>query len=301
MLAGSLVNSLDSPFDVVFPPKALPVQPTRGGREVPKLIHPELSYQVRGVLLDVYNSLGPMLKEQYYRDAILLGLEKRGIACSAEKSFEVYYRDERVGLYYVDVWIDGGKRLLEIKVASAIEPVHKAQALSYLKVTDAELAIVVNNGASSLEDQRLPNFLRDRRPVFVWQSQSVNEGLLHPDLVNGILRACHRVHFTLGPGFLHPVYRRASMIELRLSGHNYEYIKRLPVEYEGRLLGYQDVRLIRVEGKILLATFALRRKDGAGMALAEQLKARLQHLGVKLGLLANFHDTEVVVTPVRVK
>ncbi|GAB4532417.1 MAG: hypothetical protein Kow0063_12970 [Anaerolineae bacterium] len=35
---------------------------------MPKLVHPELSYLVRGVLLDVYNVLGPMLKEEYYRD-----------------------------------------------------------------------------------------------------------------------------------------------------------------------------------------------------------------------------------------
>jgi len=64
-----------------------------------KLVHPELSYRVRGVLLDVYNALGPMLKERYYQDAIALGLERCGIACQSEKGFEVYYEGERVGLY----------------------------------------------------------------------------------------------------------------------------------------------------------------------------------------------------------
>jgi hypothetical protein len=55
-----------------------------------KLIHPEFSYQVRGVLLKVYNTLGPMLKEAYYRDAIILGLKKCQMACQAEKMFVVY-------------------------------------------------------------------------------------------------------------------------------------------------------------------------------------------------------------------
>lgn len=265
---------------------------------MPKLVHPELSYQVRGVLIDVYNALGPMLKEEYYRDAIIIGVERRGIACVPEKRFEVYYGDERVGLYYVDVWIEGGKLLLEIKVALAIEPIHKAQAISYLKVTDADLAIVANYGGPSLEDVRLPNFLRDKQPEFVWQSQPIAQGLLYPDLVNAIQRACHRVHFILGPGFLHQVYRRATMIELRRSRFNYRYIKQLPVKYEGEILGHQDVRLILVEGKVLLATFALRRIDDA---MAEQLKAHLRRLGLKLGLLANFHDTRLVVTPVRVR
>ena len=125
---------------------------------MPKLIHPELSYIVRGALLDVFNTLGPMLKEEYYQEAIVLGLKKRGITCELEKSFEVYYGGERVGLYYVDVWIEGGKILLETKVAPAIEPLFRAQAISYLKATDADLAIVVNYGGPSLEDERLPNF-----------------------------------------------------------------------------------------------------------------------------------------------
>lgn len=265
---------------------------------MPKLVHPELSYLVRGVLLDIYNTLGPMLKEEYYQDAIVLGLEKRGIACKAEKAFEVYYEGERVGLYYVDVWVEDGKMLLEIKVAPAIEPVHKAQAISYLKVTDADLAIVVNFGGPSLEDERLPNFLRDRQPEFVWQPQPAAQGLLYPDLVNAIQRACYCVHFTLGPGFLHQIYRRATMIELRRSSLNYDYIKQLPVEYEGQLLGYQDVRLILVEDKVLLATFALRQADDA---MVERLKAHLRRLGLSLGLLANFYGTRLAITPVRVK
>jgi GxxExxY protein len=101
----------------------------------------------------------------------------------------------------------------------------------------------------------------------------------------------------LGPGFLHQVYRRAMMIELHRSGLRYEYIKHLPVEYEGHLLGYQDVRLILVEGKVLLATFALCQADAM---MAEQLKIRMRRLGIKLGLLANFYDTKPVVTPVRI-
>lgn len=268
----------------------------------PELVHPELSYQIRGVLLDVHNTLGPLLQERYYQDATMIGLEKRGIACTAEKSFEVYYRDERVGLYHVDVWIEGGKILLELKVAPSIEQIHRAQAISYLKVTDADLAIVANFGNSRLDDERLPNYLRDRQVAFSWEQQPVSQDLLYPDLAGRIQRACHRVHVTLGPGFLHQVYRRATMIELHHSGLDYDYVKKLPVEYENRLLGYQDVRLIRVEDKVLLATFALRYVNDSGqLPLAQQLGARLRRLDLKLGLLANFYGTKLEMTPVRVQ
>jgi GxxExxY protein len=263
-----------------------------------KLIHPELSYAVRGVLLDVYNELGPMLKERFYQDAIMLGLEKKGIQCKAEKAFEVFYEDERVGLYYVDIWIDGGKVLLELKVAHAIEAIHKAQAISYLKVTDADLAIVANFGGPSLEDQRLPNFLRDRQPEFLWREGPAGPSLLYTDLVQRIQKACHRVHFTLGPGFLHQVYRRAAIIELRRSGIAFEYIKQLPVEYQGQHLGFQEVRLILAERKVLLATFALRASTDA---MSEQIKAHLRRLGLRLGLLANFYGTKLEIAPVRIR
>ena len=262
-----------------------------------KLIHPELSYKVRGVLLAVYNALGPMLKEEYYRDAIVIGLEECGIPCEPEKDFEVFYEGERVGLYYVDVWIADGKIILELKVARSIEPIHKAQALSYLKVTDADLAVVANYGSSSLDDIRLPNFLRDKQPAFEWQFIPPTEGLLYPDLVNHIQRACHRVHYTLGCGFFHQVYRRAAMIELCRSGLKYDYIKQMPVEFAGQFLGYQDARLILVEDKILLIVFALR-TDAETMA--EQLKAHLRRLEIKLGLAANFYGTVLNVTIVRV-
>ena len=87
------------------------------------------------------------------------------------------------------------------------------------------------------------------------------------------------------------------MIELRRSGSSYDYVKRLPVEYGGELLGYQDVRLIQVDGKVLLAVFALREADDA---MVVQLKTYARRLGLELGLLANFYGTRLVVKPVRV-
>ena len=54
-----------------------------------EIIHPELSYAVRGVLFDVYNALGPNLPERFYRDAVAVGLERAGSACETERAFEI--------------------------------------------------------------------------------------------------------------------------------------------------------------------------------------------------------------------
>ena len=78
---------------------------------------------------------------------------------------------------------------------------------------------------------------------------------------------------------------------------SYEYLTQLPVEYNGHLLGSQEVHLILVEGKILLATFALQKIEPA---LVEKLKAHLRCLRLKLGILANFYGQKLIIQVVRI-
>ena len=63
--------------------------------------------------------------------------------------------------------------------------------------------------------QRLPNFVKDKSVSYSWQPQPTRSDLLYPNLVNEILSTLHHVYFELGPGFLHQVYRRATMVELQ--------------------------------------------------------------------------------------
>lgn len=265
--------------------------------ELAVIIHKELSYTVKGACFDVHNALGPMLPEQFYQAALAIALEERGIRCETEKGFEVFYRDSNVGRYFVDMWVEDGKLLLELKVAPEIMPRHKAQTLSYLKVTGADLGIVVNFGEKSLTDERLPNYLRDKKADFVWQPPQIDQDWLYPELSRQLFEALHRVHFELGPGFLSLLYRRAVMVELRHQEIPYRFIKTLPVTYRGHSLGEHPAQLIVVEDKILLAAFAANEIDEA---MQGQLRARLRLLGLRLGFLANFNDTTLHIVPVRV-
>jgi GxxExxY protein len=122
---------------------------------------------------------------------------------------------------------------------------------------------------------------------------------MYQELTNSIMEACNRVHYELGPGFLHQVYRRATMIELSQSRINYTYIKHLPVEYMGQFLGQEDVRVLIVEKNILLATAALRMTDQR--TAVNRLISLLKRMQLNLGFIANFHETKLSITPVRVK
>lgn len=261
-----------------------------------EIIHKELSYAVRGVLFDAHNQLGPLLLEKFYQQAVAIGLEATGIACETEKRFAVHYCGVEVGRYFVDVWVEGGQLLLELKVAPAILPIHQAQAISYLKVTDADLALVVNFGAKSLEDVRLPNYVRNKPVSFSWQPHSVLPEMPDKELSNVLLKALHRVHFYLGPGFFHQVYRRATMVELREQEIGFKYVKEMPIYYRDTLLGNQPVRLIALDGEILLATVAVKEIDDT---IKSQMRVRLWQLGKKVGLIANFHGRDLEVVLVR--
>jgi len=262
-----------------------------------RLIHEELTYTIRGGLMAVHYDLKPMLPERFYQDAVEIIFQETNILFEPQKHFEVFYEGERVGLYIPDFCIDGLKVILDLKVAPAITPLHKAQVISYLKVTDADLALIANFGAPSLEVERFPNFLRERQPEFVWEPRALAADLLYPDLSAALYEALHRVHFTLGPGFLHQVYRRATMVELRQQDISYDYRKHLPVEFHGHYLGQDECRLIVVEDRIIVATFALKSITEAHQ---QRLKRHMHTLGLQLGLLANFHDIRLHIQPVRI-
>lgn len=254
------------------------------------LLHKALSYEVRGVLFDVYNALGPMLPERFYQAAVALGLEKKGITCQTEKQFNVLYRGIEVGRYFTDLWIENGKLLLELKVAPDILPIHLAQAISYLKVTGADVGFVVNFGAASLVDRRLPNFVHDKTAVFDWTPPNFAPDSPDPALTATLLEIVHRVHFELGPGFFHHVYRRAVMVELREQNINYEFVRKIPISYQNVHLGNQETRLLIVENKALLIPIAVKQID---QTIKNQLKARLKHLNITYCLIANFNKPQL--------
>jgi GxxExxY protein len=259
------------------------------------LIHKELSFIVRGILIDIYNKLGPKLPEKFYQQAVTYGLIERGIRSESEKRFYVLYRDTAVGIFYVDHWLESGKILLEFKVAPHIMPIHQAQTISYLKLTNADLGIIVNFGSNSLQDKRLPNFIRNKKVDFQWQPKTRTINTLYPTLLDSIFKALYRVHFVLGTGFIHRVYRQAVMIELQFQGNAYEYIRNIKILYNNHCVGQQKVQMIRVENKILLAVFAV---QSMNKVMGMVMKTRMRHLGIQVGVLANFYGEHLVIETV---
>jgi GxxExxY protein len=75
---------------------------------------------------------------------------------------KVYFQGVEVGLHKIDLIVDS-RVLLELKAVVEIAMVHRQQALSYLKATGLQLAMVINFGASRLQVVRVVNTIQKRK------------------------------------------------------------------------------------------------------------------------------------------
>ena len=263
-----------------------------------RLIYPELSYNVQGGLYDVYNELRHLeLSEKGWENALLIALEERDTSTQRQAEYELRYKGYRIGRFFVDVLVDE-KLLLELKVEDKLLPIDMAQVITYLKATGLKLGILVNFGGDDLEIERVPNFVSQRSahrpPTGAIQS---SDHLIFPDLTRELRAALYEVHSELGPGFMHMHYRRATQIELRLRHTPYEVKKEITFLFRGRPIETREIRLLVVDNKVLLAPIAVREIT---LKLQGRLRQYLKLLGLKLGIIANFHTPSLEIETVRI-
>jgi GxxExxY protein len=263
---------------------------------VPDIIHPELSYAVQGMFMAIYNRHGPMLHEEIYEKLVAHLMQKAGYNCQCQQEFHVLYKAVRVGTFYTDVSLLP-RLIIEIKVAPCIDPLHVAQTITYLKVTGADLGIVVNFGGPSLEFKRVPNYVSGKRPSVVVPAIPDDPKLLYPELTGEIRRCLYQVHSELGPGFWHRVYRNATQVEFQMSGVPCERKLWMDIYHDGWPAGRQRCNVLVVDGKVVVTPVAFRTITEA---MRVQFKAHLRRLDLKLGLLANFHGEHLEIETMRV-
>jgi GxxExxY protein len=104
-----------------------------------------ITSQIIRAYYNVYNRLGFGFLEKVYERAMLLELKKLNLVCASQQPIEVFYDDERIGLYYADIVVNNCV-IIEIKAAETLSPDHEAQLTNYLKATEFEVGILLNFG-----------------------------------------------------------------------------------------------------------------------------------------------------------
>lgn len=111
----------------------------------------EISYKIRGAIFKVYNELGPGLLESVYESALLYQLQKDGLKVKNQVQLDVIYDGVRLPVdYRLDILVED-KVIIELKSVETLMPVHHKQLLTYLKISNKKLGILVNFNTDDID------------------------------------------------------------------------------------------------------------------------------------------------------
>lgn len=114
----------------------------------------QITQEVIGCAYRVSNTLGAGFLEKVYHNALELELKEAGLAVSSQHPIAVLYRGQVVGEYVADIVVEGVV-VVEIKAVSALDEVHQAQCLNYLKATGLSVCLLLNFAKPKLEVKRI--------------------------------------------------------------------------------------------------------------------------------------------------
>jgi len=104
----------------------------------------EISRIIVDKCLKIHRALGPGLLESVYEEVLYYELTKSGLKCERQVGMPVIYEDIRMDLgFRADIIVEG-KVIIELKSVENVLPVHKKQLLTYLKLTNMKLGLLVN-------------------------------------------------------------------------------------------------------------------------------------------------------------
>jgi GxxExxY protein len=117
-----------------------------------KLLHEELTGKVLKCAFKVHSALGPGLLESAYEECLYYELANAGIDVIKQKPMPLIYEDKKLDLgYRIDLLIDN-KVIIEVKSVETIIPVHLAQLMTYLKLSQCRIGFLINFNVTSLKD-----------------------------------------------------------------------------------------------------------------------------------------------------
>ena len=114
------------------------------------LLYEDLTFQIRKAIFNVYNYWGPGLLETIYEKSLMIELETMGLKVECQKHIPVVYRGKDIECdYRLDLLVED-KVIIELKAVENLQPIHKMQLSTYLKITGKRLGILVNINTSDI-------------------------------------------------------------------------------------------------------------------------------------------------------
>ncbi len=113
----------------------------------------DITYKIRGAIFTVYNELGPGLLESVYENVLAAELREIGLFVQTQTPIPVFYKQVQLEIGFRADLIVEEQVIIEVKSVELLHNVHKKQLLTYLKLANKRVGILVNFNAASLIDK----------------------------------------------------------------------------------------------------------------------------------------------------
>ena len=123
----------------------------------------ELSNKIIGAAIEVHKALGPGLLESAYEECMCHELTLRSLSYERQKPLPIIFKRKKLDCgYRLDIVVEK-TIILELKSCEKIEPIHKAQLLTYLKLSGLHLGLLLNFNTALMRDGivRIVNELKE--------------------------------------------------------------------------------------------------------------------------------------------
>ncbi|AZI69876.1 GxxExxY protein [Cloacibacterium normanense] len=121
----------------------------------------EISYLIRGAIYKVYNNIGPGLLESVYETALVYELRKIGLNVKSQLGLPFIYEELKMEVgFRIDIFVEN-KVIVEVKSVEHLAELHYKQLLTYLKLSEVKLGLLVNFNTSEINENiiRIVNHL----------------------------------------------------------------------------------------------------------------------------------------------
>ena len=111
-----------------------------------------LTGKVIGAAIEVHKTLGPGLLESVYEECLCRELQLSKISYERQKGLPVEYKGAMLDCgYRLDLVVEG-RLIVELKSCDTLQPIHEAQLLTYLKITNIKIGLLINFNVPVLKD-----------------------------------------------------------------------------------------------------------------------------------------------------
>lgn len=116
------------------------------------MLENEISKSVVNAAYEVHVNLGPGLLESAYENALMYELQKVGLHVEKQVELPLKYKNVEMDCgYRIDLWVERDV-ILELKTVQKFEPIHTAQLLTYLKLTNNKFGLLINFNSTLIKN-----------------------------------------------------------------------------------------------------------------------------------------------------